>query len=191
MDRISAYLHDHQREHREWMTALCRIPSISTKPEHKDDCVAAARWTRDLCTRIGLKAEVHATGGHPLVYAEHCQAAGAPTFLVYGHLDVQPEGDLSLWDAGPFEPVEKDGLLVCRGAADDKGQVLIHLRAVAAWLAVLIRSPRAAWIALGGAVLGVINAHATALLEQDAAGVHADTTQLANERLGNRIVRQG
>lgn len=141
MDRISAYLRDHQREHREWVTALCRIPSISTKPEHKDDCAAAARWTRDLCARIGLKAEVHETGGHPLVYAEHCQAAGAPTFLVYGHLDVQPEGDLGLWDAGPFEPVEKDGLLICRGSADDKGQVLIHLRAVAAWLAVEKRLP--------------------------------------------------
>lgn len=141
MEAIVAYLRAQQREHLDWALELCRIPSISTKKEHAGDVRRAAEWTRELCQRIGLRAELHETGGHPLVYAEHCEAAGAPTFLVYGHLDVQPEGDLKLWDAGPFEPVLKDGLLICRGAADDKGQVLVHLRAVAAWLATERRLP--------------------------------------------------
>ncbi len=141
MDRVVAYLREHRVEHLNWAIELCRIPSVSTKPEHKHDCAAAARWTRDLCERIGLQARICATGGHPLVYAEWCHAPDAPTFLVYGHLDVQPEGDPSLWEAGPFEPIIKDGLLICRGAADNKGQVLIHLRAAAAWLASSGRLP--------------------------------------------------
>lgn len=135
MDEVIAYLREHRAEHLDWARELCRIPSVSTEAAHKPDAAAAVQWTRDLCERIGLKAQVFETGGHPLVYAEHCRAPGAPTFLTYGHVDVQPEGDLSLWDAGPFEPVVKDGWLVCRGSADDKGQLLTHIRAAAAWLA--------------------------------------------------------
>ena len=141
VENAVAYLRQHRPEHLDWALTLCRIPSISTKAEHKSDVAAAAQWTRDLCAQIGLSARLYETGGHPLVYAEHCQAQGAPTYLVYGHLDVQPEGDLSLWNAGPFEPVIKDGLLYARGASDDKGQVLIHLRAAAAWLAAEHRLP--------------------------------------------------
>lgn len=141
MERVLAYLHDRREEHLEWARALCRIPSISTKPEHKEDVARAVRWTHELCAKLGLRSEIHETGGHPLVYAEWCKAAGAPTVLVYGHVDVQPEGDLSLWDADPFDPVVKDDWLICRGSADDKGQVLVHLRAVAAWLATEQRLP--------------------------------------------------
>jgi acetylornithine deacetylase/succinyl-diaminopimelate desuccinylase-like protein len=136
VDEILQYLRDHRAEHLDWLHQICRIPSISTKAEHKQDVRAAIEWTRDLCTRIGLEAEVRETGGHPALHAERCEAEGAPTYLIYGHMDVQPEGDLSLWDAGPFEPIEHDGWLLARGSADDKGQVLVHLRAVAAWLAV-------------------------------------------------------
>lgn len=141
MDRIRAYLRAHQAAHLEWVMEVARIPSISTRPEHRDDVAAAARWARDLCRRIGLAAELHATAGHPVVCAGHCHAPGAPTCLVYGHLDVQPEGDLSLWQSGPFEPTVRDGWLYCRGAADNKGQLLVHLRAAAAWLAVEKKLP--------------------------------------------------
>jgi acetylornithine deacetylase/succinyl-diaminopimelate desuccinylase-like protein len=135
VQNVIAFLRQYRDAQLRWVTDLCRIPSVSTKPEHKDDCVAAARAACELCARVGLQARVYDTGGHPAVYAEWCQAPGGPTFLVYGHLDVQPEGDLALWDAGPFEPVIKNGLLICRGSADNKGQALIHVRAAAAWLA--------------------------------------------------------
>ncbi len=141
MENVFAYLRAQRDAHLAWLLDLCRIPSISTKPEHKADVAAAVQWTRDLCLRLGLNATIYETGGHPLVYAEHCRAAGAPTILVYGHLDVQPEGNPDLWDAGPFEPVVRDGRLICRGAADNKGQLLVHLRAAAAWLAVKRRLP--------------------------------------------------
>lgn len=135
MERVIEYLRAHRQEHLDWACEVCRIPSISTKPEHKGDVRATAQWACDKCNEIGLQAAVHETGGHPAVYAEWCRRPGAPTFLVYGHLDVQPEGDLSLWDAPPFEPIVRDGKLICRGSADNKGQLLIHLRAAAAWLA--------------------------------------------------------
>jgi len=141
MDSLLDYLRQRRAEHLNWAIELCRIPSVSTRPEHGEDVRAAVVWMRDLCRRIGLRAELYETGGHPLVYAEHCQRAEGPTYLVYGHVDVQPVGDLSLWEADPFEPVVKDGRLIARGAADDKGQVLVHVRAVAAWLATEQRLP--------------------------------------------------
>ncbi len=141
MDNVIEYLRGQRAEHLDWTRELCRIPSISTRPENKGDVRAAVEWTHRLCERIGLTSRIEETGGHPLVYAEWCNAPDAPTFLVYGHVDVQPTGDRALWEADPFDPVVKDGWLICRGSADDKGQVLMHLRAAAAWLATEKRLP--------------------------------------------------
>lgn len=140
-EQILSYLRDHKAEHLEWARDVCRIPSISTDVEHTGDVRRAIEWTRDLCKQIGLETEIYETGGHPLVYAERSENPDAPTYLVYGHMDVQPAGDRGLWDADPFDPVVNGGWLICRGSADDKGQVLVHLRAAAAWLAVAGKLP--------------------------------------------------
>jgi acetylornithine deacetylase/succinyl-diaminopimelate desuccinylase-like protein len=55
--------------------------------------------------------------------------------LVYGHHDVQPVEPLDEWDSPPFEPVQRDGLLLARGSSDDKGQVLFHALGLRASLA--------------------------------------------------------
>jgi acetylornithine deacetylase/succinyl-diaminopimelate desuccinylase-like protein len=59
----------------------------------------------------------------------------APTVLVYGHHDVQPVEPLDEWSSPPFEPAERDGQLLGRGASDDKGQVLLHTLGLRACLA--------------------------------------------------------
>jgi acetylornithine deacetylase/succinyl-diaminopimelate desuccinylase-like protein len=70
------------------------------------------------------------------VFAEWPAAdPGAPVVLVYGHHDVQPVEPLAEWQSPPFEPVERDGQLLARGASDDKGQVLFHPLGVRAALA--------------------------------------------------------
>ncbi len=135
MKNVIDYLAAHRAEHLEWARDLCRIPSISTRPEHAADVRKSVEWTRDLCQRVGFSARVVDTPRHPLVCAEWCNAPGKPTWLVYGHVDVQPTGDRALWDADPFDPVVKGDWLICRGSSDDKGQVLLYLRAAAAWLA--------------------------------------------------------
>ena len=115
-----------------------RIPSISTDPAYKDECLRAAEWSADRLRECGFSAEVRPTDGHPMVVAHHDGAGpDAPHVLYYGHYDVQPPDPLELWNSGPFEPVLVDGphgkRIVARGAVDDKGQVMMFMEAFRAW----------------------------------------------------------
>ena len=86
--------------------------------------------------------EIAQTGGHPAVLGEWLGApAGAPTVLVYGHYDVQPPDPVALWTTPPFEPTVRDGRLYARGAADDKGPVLVPILVAEAFLRATGRLP--------------------------------------------------
>ena len=112
-----------------------RIPSVSTQARHRKDIQAAAEWLRDRLIDAGFgKAEVMATSGHPVVYAELAEAGpSAPMVLIYGHYDVQPPDPLDLWETPPFEPTVIGDDLFARGASDDKGQLYTHVKAIEAW----------------------------------------------------------
>src|SRR6266536_1173444 len=85
--------------------------------------------------RIGLEnVRLVDTPGNPVVYGDWLGAPDAPTILFYGHYDVQPVDPLELWESPPFEATVRDGEMYARGAADDKGQVFMHLKAVEAYI---------------------------------------------------------
>jgi acetylornithine deacetylase/succinyl-diaminopimelate desuccinylase-like protein len=119
---------------REWLA----IPSISADPAHHADVSRSADWLAGQLRQSGFPvAEVWPAGadgaGLPAVFA-HWPAAdpAAPVVLVYGHHDVQPVEPLAEWQSPPFQPEERDGQLLGRGASDDKGQVLFHALAAQA-----------------------------------------------------------
>ncbi len=126
----------------EELKSLLRIPSISTLPEHADDCRKAAQTLADDLKRIGMdNVRLIETGGHPLVYADWLHAAGKPTVLVYGHYDVQPPDPLDEWISPPFEPTVRNGNIYARGAVDDKGQVVAQVKALESLMAANGRLP--------------------------------------------------
>jgi acetylornithine deacetylase/succinyl-diaminopimelate desuccinylase-like protein len=127
------YIESKREEHLNELKEFLRIPSVSTKSEHKPDIERAARWVAEKLRGAGLeKIEIVPTKMHPLVYGESMNAPGKPTILFYGHYDVQPAEPLDLWTSPAFEPAVRDGNLFGRGTADDKGQVHIHLKALEA-----------------------------------------------------------
>ncbi|GDX79074.1 dipeptidase [Deltaproteobacteria bacterium] len=122
------------------LAELCeylRFPAISCDIAHADD-------VRRLAARVA--ADLHALGfadaesrelpeALPCVTASWMKKPGAPTILVYGHLDLQPvKGET--WTSPPHEPTERGGRLYARGAADDMGGWVSHLAALKAWFAV-------------------------------------------------------
>lgn len=116
---------------------LLRIASISTDPSCKEDTRRGAEWVHGLFKESGIKSEIVKTPGHPCVIADSGPTKnGGPTVLVYGHYDVQPVGEETLWDSPAFEPTIRDGAVFARGAADDKGQMLTHMLAAATWMEV-------------------------------------------------------
>ena len=139
---VRSYIDAHKGDFFAALKQWLAIPSISADPGRAGDVRRAAPWLADCLRQAGFPAaELWETGmadqpGLPAVFA-HWPAAdpAAPTVLVYGHHDVQPVEPLGEWNSPPFDPVERDGLLLARGASDDKGQVLFHVLGTSAWLA--------------------------------------------------------
>ena len=58
-----------------------------------------------------------------------------PTLVFAGHTDVVPTGPEASWDTAPFDPIEKDGYLFGRGAADMKASLAAMVVAAEAFIA--------------------------------------------------------
>ena len=120
---------------RQDLEALVRIPTVSADAGCAADVERACTVVADLAREVGA-ADVQvlrADGGQPAVVATWPAPDGAPTVLLYAHLDVQPTGPEGEWTSPPFEPTERDGRLYGRGAADDKAGVLMHLAVLRAF----------------------------------------------------------
>ncbi|MGV9270496.1 M20/M25/M40 family metallo-hydrolase [Kitasatospora sp. NPDC003701] len=99
-----------------------------------EECHGAARWTADAFAAEGLTNVrlLDTPDGTQAVYGELPGPEGAPTVLLYSHYDVQPPLDEDAWLSPAFELTERDGRWYGRGAADCKGNILMHLTALRA-----------------------------------------------------------
>ncbi len=130
MSDINTYIEENKDRFIEELIDLLKIPSISADSAYAKDVRRAAEWVKNSLDKAGADAtEICETAGHPIVYGEKIIDDSLPTVLVYGHYDVQPPDPLELWSSPPFDPVIKNGNIYARGAADDKGQVYMHIKA--------------------------------------------------------------
>ncbi|MFI6849199.1 dipeptidase [Kitasatospora sp. NPDC050467] len=117
------------------LAELVAFPSVADPRQFPvEECEKAARWVADAFAAEGLTNVqlLDTPDGTQSVYAELPGPAGAPTVLLYSHYDVQPPLDESAWLSPAFELTERDGRWYGRGAADCKGNILMHLTALRA-----------------------------------------------------------
>jgi acetylornithine deacetylase/succinyl-diaminopimelate desuccinylase-like protein len=134
---VRGYVESNAREFFDELKQWLSIPSVSADPGRHADVRRSAEWLAAHLRAAGFPVtQVWETRGLPAVFAEWRAAdPGAATVLIYGHHDVQPAEPLQEWDSPPFQPAERDGLLLGRGASDDKGQMLFHSLGIRALLA--------------------------------------------------------
>lgn len=133
------YITENFDELKATLISLAKIPGIAWEAFDANELERSAQAVAKLFSDTGLfdfvdirRSSANGKPGAPAVVAKRAARNGKPQILLYAHHDVQPPGDENVWQSNPFEPVEKDGRLFGRGAADDKAGVVTHLAAVRA-----------------------------------------------------------
>ena len=110
--------------------------TISSRPEHAEDCRKGATFLGALYKKLGGQVEMLRSDDsrNPVVLAtfrgKREPASQRKRILFYGHYDVVPaDGKKGNWTHDPFRMVGVDGYLCGRGVSDNKGPVMAALYA--------------------------------------------------------------
>jgi len=130
-DKVDAFIDKNLSQSLDELKKYVAQPSISAQNLGLKEC---AQLVKEMLEKRGFTAEIMATEGAPVVFAER-KGNVDKTILIYNHYDVQPPEPLELWDSPPFEPEIRDGKMYGRGVSDDKGHLTSRLHAIDAILA--------------------------------------------------------
>lgn len=125
-EQIHDYIQRHKGKIVDTLKELIRIPSVKGEAEENapfgEECARVLEFTQKLYKSNGFETELDVNGGYLLsYYGEDRKSLG-----LFAHADVVPvANDWAL--TTPFEPIEKGGFLIGRGAMDDKSAVVISL----------------------------------------------------------------
>lgn len=118
---------------------LAKIPGIAWEAFDPSELERSANSVAQLLRDLGVfdfveirKSQADGKPGAPAVVARRAAKNGKPQVLLYAHHDVQPPGDVQVWQTKPFEPTLIAGRLYGRGAADDKAGIVTHIAAIRA-----------------------------------------------------------
>lgn len=134
MDSVLRTLARNESQYLSELAEFVGIPSVSTDPAHAADVRRAAEWVAARLRKAGpIEVETWETPRHPVVFGRWNGAPGAPTILIYGHVDVQPAEPLDQWLSPPFVLTARNGRLYGRGVSDDKASMLQPILAAEAY----------------------------------------------------------
>lgn len=118
------------------LALLVARPSESLNPEAAPALIAyLLEDLQPMLQALGFDTEIHANpeaGGPPLMLASRIEDPALPMVLIYGHGDVV-HGQAEDWRQGltPFALQQEGDRIYGRGAADNKGQHLVNIAALA------------------------------------------------------------
>ena len=132
MQDIYDYIDTHRDRAVADLQTFLRQPSISAQNIGLEEC---ARLLRDQLLDYGItETEIMPTDGGPeIVYSEISNPEASRTLLCYGHYDVQPPEPLDRWTSPPFAADIQDGVIIARGATDNKSGVHAFMQAAHAF----------------------------------------------------------
>src|SRR5215217_6247002 len=117
------------------LAELVAFKSVADPKQYPpEECDNAASWVVDAFAEVGLQdvAMSRTPDGSMAVHGSAPAPDGAPTVLLYCHYDVQPPLGEDDWQSPVWELTERDGRWYARGAADCKGNIVMHLTALRA-----------------------------------------------------------
>lgn len=104
--------------------------SVSNNPDRKEGMAGAREFLTRRLQSLGFAVELVETPLHPVVLGkrgfDQPGSESWPHVLIYGHYDVQPPEPLELWTSPAFEGTVRGDRLYGRGAADNKGPLIVH-----------------------------------------------------------------
>lgn len=134
LDLVKEFVEKNKEQYLETLFTLLRQKSISTQNIGMEETSA---MLLGMLEEIGMDSRLIETQGHPVVYGEIKNEANDFTLLIYGHYDVQPADPIEEWNSPPFEPTIRDGKIYCRGAGDNKGQLMAQILALKSYQEVI------------------------------------------------------
>ena len=129
MQTPEKWIEIHEKQLIEDICDLVRIPSVSVSTDDPaapfgSDCLEALKATLAIGERMGFSPQNHENYCGSLVW----QGEKASEIGIFGHADVVPAG--GGWEYEPFSPTVKDGMIIGRGASDNKGSFMAALYAL-------------------------------------------------------------
>ena len=132
VDKVHQYIEENQAKYLDWLKRVCDQPSVSAQNRGMDEMF---QLLVDLFEQVGADTSTIQTDGYPVLIATF-EGEKDHRLAFYNHYDVQPEDPLDEWASDPFVTTYKDDLIVARGTADNKGNIVARLAAVDAYQAV-------------------------------------------------------
>lgn len=128
--KIIEYIDVHEQEFLDNLKKIIHIPTIGAQKEH-DDAKTCVNFLSTLLHQAGIDdVKILDQYARPLLFAQKILNPNYKTILLYAHYDVQPAEPLELWNTDPFTLTVKDDKMYGRGVSDDKGSVIMLIKAV-------------------------------------------------------------
>jgi acetylornithine deacetylase/succinyl-diaminopimelate desuccinylase-like protein len=134
VEHLRARVAELMQKAREELSELVAIPSVGDpRLFPAQECVRAAEWVAARFAGAGFDdvgLVETPDGSRAVIGSRPCGDPDAPTVLLYAHYDVQPPLDEKAWRTPPFHLTEVGNRWYGRGAADCKGNLVVHLTAL-------------------------------------------------------------
>lgn len=133
LQTVFEYIKTHNDDFIEDLRKIIRIPTVSAHSANNKDLLTCANVIKTILENAQIdNIRIFDNYEKPLIYGEKIINPNYKTILLYAHYDVQPVEPLELWLSEPFDLDFRGEKMYGRGVSDDKGSIIMLIKAVEA-----------------------------------------------------------